>query len=54
MRHAASSHNVSVRHTFTSMDLNPFWSEMSLTGLTYFIVDVSGHLGMMFEGLSTM
>ena len=52
--HAPSSNNVSVRHIIANVAFDSFWFKMSLALMTNFIVDVSGHLGVVFEGLSTM
>ena len=39
---------------FSECSIYPFWYKMLLARPTYFIVDMSGHLGVMFEGLSAV
>ena len=51
--HAPSSHNVSVCHVIANVAFDSFWFKMSLAWMPNFIVNVSGHLGVVFEGLST-
>ena len=53
-RHATHSVNVLVCHGFFDISFYPFWYKMSLLRLTYFVINVSSHLGVVLKSLSTM
>ena len=43
---------VLVCHVIVNVAFGSFWFKMSLAWMTDFVVNVSGHLGVVFEGLS--